>query len=145
MSGDDSADFSVVAMDQADYGSAQERLNDLSAASTQMRSDMASGHFSIEPDAARKAAQACRDQVGRIDDLLSQVGGLGHKVNFGQCQVGESMSQKFADKATGSGSSLRSLLEQSKSVLEGMARNYDDAARGYEQTDADNALTIRAE
>jgi uncharacterized protein YukE len=138
--------------DQVDFGTgvgdfqyAQEQMNELDAASQQMHSEIASGQFTIEPDAARNAAKACRDQIARIDGLLGDVGSLGEKVNFGQCDVGESMSQKFAGKATGSNSSLESLLTQSKRVLEDMAKNYDDAARSYEQTDADNAFSYRAE
>ena len=128
-----------------DFAGAQEQLNSLDASQKQMRSEIASGQFTIEPGSARKAAQACRDQIARIDGMLGDVGTLGQKVNFGKCEVGESMSQKFADKATGSGSSLESLLKQSKTVLEGMAKNYDDAAKNYEQTDADNAFAYRAE
>jgi hypothetical protein len=143
MSGNsDAVDFGTGV---GDFGYAQEQLNTLDAASKEMSSDIASGHFSIEPDAARKAAKACRDQIGRIDTLLGEVRGLGGKVDFGKCDVGTSLAQKFSDKATGSDASLEGLLTKSKTVLEGMAKNYDDAANSYEQTDADNALTNRAE
>ena len=140
-------DDGLAGQGTGDFGFAQQQLNDLSAASRQMRSDMASGQFTIEPDAARKAAKACRDQIHRIDGLLGEVGGLGHRVNFGRCQVGEQLSQKFADKATGSNASLESLLKQSRTVLENLAKNYDEAARSYEHTDADasTALSRRAE
>ena len=141
----DQGTFDTVDTGMGDFGFAQDQLNDLSAAAGQMHSDIASGNFTIEPDSARKAAQACRDQIARIDGLIGEVTALGDKANFGKCQVGESLSQKFADKATGSGTSLESLLTQSKQVLEDMAKNYDDAARSYEQTDASNAFTYRAE
>lgn len=143
MSGNEAAD--IQGGQSNDFGFAQEQLTELDAASRQMRSDIASGQFSIEPDAARKAAKACRDQITRIDGLLGRVTGLGDKVNFGRCQVGDQLSRKFADKATGSNASLEGLLKKSQQILESMAKNYDDAANSYEQTDAATALSYRAE
>jgi uncharacterized protein YukE len=134
-----------VVGDSGGFEYAQEQMNELDAASKRMHSDIASGQFTIEPDAARKAATACRDQIARIDTLLDEVAPLGDPVNFGKCGVGGSLSDKFAKKATGSDSSLEGLLTKSKQVLEDMAKNYDDAANSYEQTDADNAFSYRAE
>ncbi|TDQ04272.1 hypothetical protein [Labedaea rhizosphaerae] len=128
-----------------DFQYAQQQMNELDAASRQMHSEIASGQFTIEPDAARKAAKACRDQIARIDELLGEVRPLGTRAKFGDCGVGGELADKFAKKATGSDTSLEGLLVKSKGVLENMAKNYDDAARGYEQTDADNAFSYRAE
>jgi hypothetical protein len=53
--------------------------------------------FSVEPAVARKAATICRNQVAFFVDILRRIDPC-RVDDFGDCQMGRSLSHKFARK-----------------------------------------------
>lgn len=118
-------------------------LAELIGRQSQIEALLDTDRFSVDPDGARRAAKACRDQVHRIDGALDSARALVRTDNFGQCAVGESLSRKFAAKAGDGPDSLISLLTQARDLLARLGASYDNAAAGYDHTDESAAAEFR--
>ncbi|WP_156753257.1 hypothetical protein [Actinokineospora pegani] len=102
------------------------------------------GGVAVEPDAARRAAAACRSQLARIDEALATARGLAQESRFGDCAVGTALRDKFAAKATGGPASLVALLSRSRDLLAVMAERYDRTAEGYSDVEEQTADRMRS-
>ncbi|MBC6449455.1 hypothetical protein [Actinokineospora xionganensis] len=118
-------------------------LAELIGRQSQIETLLDKDRFSVDPDGARRAAKACRDQVHRIDGALETARALVRTDNFGQCAVGESLSHKFTAKAGDGPDSLISLLTQARDLLTRLGASYDNAAAGYDHTDSSAATEFR--
>jgi len=119
------------------------QLDALTQQQAGLKAAIDSGSLALEPGVAEKAAKICRDQIGELEQLKFDVEQLGTRLPFGDCEVGNQLSAKFALKAKGGPNSIYDVLVQSQQVLENMARNYEAAGRMYHQVEQDSAAAFK--
>ena len=89
------------------------------------------GELMLEPDAAARAARACQELKQKLAEHTDTAMHLSRKVDFGQCNEGWALSEKFSQKAKGTPLSLYEVLVKTKEILDNMADTYLAAGRAY--------------
>ena len=89
------------------------------------------GELMIEPEAAGRAAQICRDLRDKLDGHAETARRLHQKVDFGQCLEGWALSEKFSRKAMGTPTSAYELIIRAQEILDNMAEMFEAAGRAY--------------
>ncbi|SDD79294.1 hypothetical protein [Actinokineospora iranica] len=127
----------------ADFADSAGALDELIGRQAQIEALLTTDGFTVDPDGARRAAKACRDQAKRVEDALAAARVLARADNFGQCAVGDSLSRKFAAKAGDGPASMVGLLTQSRDLLARLATAYDTAAAAYDNTETHATAEFR--
>jgi len=100
------------------------------------------GELMLEPDAAAKAVKACRELQEKLSDQITVAESLARKVDFGQCNEGNALSEKFFLKAKGTPTSLWEVLTKAYAILDNMAETYLAAGKAYADQESRNVDTF---
>lgn len=102
----------------------------------------ASGEVGIDFDAAQvvlRKVQAGRDA---LDQLIARAGDVGVQPRLGANPVGESMSAKYADRASGYGDSYLQALRNLQVQYDEVESAINAAIRNYDEMESETAATL---
>ena len=94
--------------------------------------------FVVDPNAALAAANACRSQADFMDDILRRIDRCTLD-DFGDCRIGQSLTEKFGRKIGYDATGLGQPLKKAQQDLHDMATRFEAMAAAYLRTDQDNA------
>jgi hypothetical protein len=97
--------------------------------------------FSVEPAVARKAATMCRNQMEFFVDILRRIDPE-QKHDFGDCQMGHTLSSKFTRKNGFALTGIGKPLVQAVKQLHDLAIRFDAMAGDYVQLDEQGVRTL---
>lgn len=121
-------------------GFAQAATGAAAAARTQLgiRQQVDAGMLSMEPGTAEKVAAAYTKMADGLLEDARNASLLAEPVNFGQCNEGQALSNKFATKADGAPNSAVDVIRAYEKIYRNMAETVLEAGRRYSQTDEGN-------
>jgi hypothetical protein len=97
--------------------------------------------FSVEPAVARRAATICRNQVAFFVDIVRRIDPC-RIDDFGDCQMGRSLSDKFARKIAFDTTGIQQPLLKAVDQLTELADRFDAMAGDYGQLDGQGARAL---
>ncbi len=125
------------------FAQASQQLTVTSSDWTQLKAAAVNGQLRLEPGTAEKAAGLCTDLIEKLAGHIRDAHNLVMQSGMGDCLIGNQLSKKFNDKATGESNSIVSVLQQHQDVLRQMADTYLEAGHAFTAQEEANAAALK--
>ncbi|MDV6011418.1 hypothetical protein [Haloechinothrix sp. LS1_15] len=102
----------------------------------------ASGEIGIDPDAAQAVLSKIRAGKDAVESLISRTAEVGVLPQLGANPVGEAMSAKYADRASGYGDSYLQALRNLHAQYEQVEQAINAAIRNYDEMESATAASL---